>query len=212
MRISARSATCLAGATASVACICDDLDVATKRTRARRRLAPDLFLDFVEVFGDRVLRSSFSSLYPDQENLCRLLSRRCDISGELFVVGQPAVSINAIDVADWLQAVEPLSWEAACRWATELGTPTLSVSRALSTTLVVLSGEARRRRTMASNLPELREQTEHKALRGLTAARQAFISAAIDDIDFDERVLSLMGMTEPDELFVFLTARGEFAP
>jgi len=40
----------------------------------------------------------------------------------------------------------------------------------------------------------------------------AFISTAIDEIDFDERVLSPVGMTEPDELFVFLTSRGEFAP
>lgn len=185
-------------------------DVAKRRSRSKRGLAPDLFLDFVEVFGSRVLRSSYSSLCPDQEHLCRLVLSRPDISGELLVVGQPAVPVDGLAVGRWLRAVEPLSWEGACRWTSELGTPTLTVSPPRLATMVVLSGEARRRRDMAGSLPRLSEQAQHAGLRGLTAARLAFISAAVDDIDFDERVLSLVGATEVDELFVFLRARGEF--
>lgn len=135
---------------------------------------------------------------------------RPDISGELFVDGQPAVPVDALAVAKWLGAVEPLSWEGACRWSSELGTPTLTVSPPRLATLVVRSGEARRRRDLAGCLPGLSDQAQHAGLRGLTAARLAFISAAVDDIDFDERVLSLVGVTEVDELFVFLRARGEF--
>lgn len=124
-------------------------DVAKRRSRSKRGLAPDLFLDFVEVFGSRVLRSSYSSLCPDQEHLCRLVLSRPDISGELLVVGQPAVPVDGLAVGRWLRAVEPLSWEGACRWTSELGTPTLTVSPPRLATMVVLSGEARRRRDMA---------------------------------------------------------------